>query len=246
MHYGFFVLFRNQRKLFHRQEYPSMQWTEILETLKFHCGYRLDRRSEFQDGSMILEGVSLRIAFTPFPIEYITIRLHYLNEWLALSSDDRREDFLKMWSVEPKLLIIAGGLHSGKTTQYYDILEKESTLGHSVMSLEDPIEKPMPSFFQLKYHSEWSSQTAAALVRFDTDVVGLGELRRDSDWKSIHFLTLSSIRVITTCHGSSLNAIITKIRLAQLQIPDLHQIIFGVIFLQHGLLPQCVPYADIM
>jgi len=228
----FTVLYRNQRVLIDRESFDIQYWNETVELLKFHSGYRIDRRMHFQDGAFTQQNCSLRIAFTPYPTEYIVIRLHYLSQSLILPFCSVKSHFLHTWSQDFKVLLIAGGLHSGKTTMYYDILNHQAQQHCSILSLEDPIEKPMSSFFQLKYHGDQSAQAASSLVRFDTDLVGLGELRRESDWRFLHFLALSSIRTLSTCHGSSLETLRVKIKGAQLYCDDLSQLIFGIIFLQ--------------
>ncbi len=228
----FTVHYRSQRLSIIKQSYPAAQWSEFLELLKFQCGYRSDSRQNFQDGVFYHNHMALRVAFTPYPCEYVTIRRHDLQSLPLLPPCPKKSQFLSLWSQDFKILLIAGGLHSGKTTFYYDVLSQESLQNHTILSLEDPIEKPSNSFFQMSYCSEQSLAIASALVRFDPDLIGLGELRRENDWALLHFLSLSSIRSIATCHGSSLETIQTKVRLASIVNPALNKALFGLVFLK--------------
>ncbi len=228
----FTVHYRSQRVSLTKELYPGILWVELLEQIKFQCGYRTDRRLEFQDGVFHHDHMSLRVAFTPYPCDYLTLRRHDLQATAKLPDCPLKTNFLDRWSEDFNILLIAGGLHSGKTTFYYDALERQAQKNRTVLSLEDPIEKPSAHFFQMPYYSDRAQGVASSLVRFDPDVVGLGEVRRDQDWDLLHFLSLSSIRTLSTCHGSSLSAIHIKIQQASKHNPDLSKGIYGIVFLK--------------
>ncbi len=227
----FTVHFRSQRCLIRTESYSATCWSEVVEQIKFQSGYRSDRRLEFQDAAFQFQSMAFRVAFTPYPCDYLTLRRHDLQTVRALPASEKKSCFLQLWAQDFKILLVGGQLHSGKTTYYYDILTQESAQNRTILSLEDPIEKPTAAFFQLPIHQDLSASLKSALLRFDPDVIGLGELRRDQDWDLLHFLALSSIRSVTTCHGASFEAMSAKISQALMRDRTLKHTLFGAIFL---------------
>lgn len=236
------ILYRRSRMLLHTETHEGLESQRLIEQIKFHCGYRSEKYSSFQDGVFHYQSTFIRVALSPHPCDYITLRLHHEKEKKSKKLFSHETNlFLEQWRKNFQLLLIAGGIHSGKTTHYYEILEQEAHQNRTAVSFEDPIEKNHSSFFQFTYHPEKALETASSLVRFDMDIVGLGELRRSQDWLALQFLSLSSIRTLATCHSSSLSDLKSKILLVLQEAPQIEQIIGGVLFLP-GLGMPCEMY----
>ncbi|MBM4222842.1 MAG: hypothetical protein FJ161_03485 [Gammaproteobacteria bacterium] len=244
----FQVIYRNERKYVFEETLPGHQWVSVIESLKFYARYRSECRDEFQDVDIQLDRYALRIAFTPYPTHYLTIRLHHKNTTIHYAWSPSDLVFFKQWQDSQKILLIAGPMHSGKTTLYYHLLSQEHLHNHSVMSLEDPIEKSNQNFFQMAYKPQYFDRIASALVRFDLDLLGFGEIRREQDWRQLAFAAWSSIRVLTTCHATSSEILKTKIQTSLRQDYKLiDELLFGVAFCtKPGDLPTLIYYENFL
>lgn len=129
------------------------------------------------------------------------------------------------------ICVLVGGLHSGKTTYYYDLLARYARNAKSIMSFEEPIEKPIDSIVQLKYESMKSHEYASACLRCDIDYVGLGEARNSHDWGFVSFLGLSTISVLTTAHAQNIQEFIIKARSYQTEMQ--HMMIDAVFIVEN-------------
>ncbi|PAS94739.1 MAG: secretion system protein E [Candidatus Dactylopiibacterium carminicum] len=142
------------------------------------------------------------------------------------------------------IILFTGPTGSGKTTTLYSILNHINTEGINIMTLEDPVEYPMPSIRQTSV-SEASKLDFAngirAMMRQDPDVILVGEVR-DAETAEMAFrAAMTGHQVYTTLHTSS--AIGAIPRLLDLGIvPDiLAGNIIGIVAqrLVRRLCPQC-------
>lgn len=104
------------------------------------------------------------------------------------------------------LVVICGPTGSGKTTTLYAILQMLESELVSVMTLEDPIEFPLPRVRQSSVGSMSKMGLAEAIkgaLRQDPDVLLIGELRDPEACAQCIRASLSGRLLLTTVHAAS-------------------------------------------
>lgn len=224
------VLFRQSRQLRESVILKFEAWRQICSYLQFHSGYAYELSHCFQDRQLEYKEYFLRIAFTPGRYPYVTIRLAQ-KERLPFVYPVELQQYLDKWIKAGGFLMLAGPIHSGKTTLYYECLERAYEAGATLSSWEDPIERHIPRLNQQFLAPERWSELALAALRFDWDVVGIGEVRALNHLEQLVFLSLSSVRTLTTIHARSIMALRTKMRsLSPVLQEQLQEVSCGVIF----------------
>ena len=113
------------------------------------------------------------------------------------------------------LVIVSGPTGSGKTTTVYSMLESLSTSNQNVVSIEDPVEFPVPFVRQMavdEKHGLDMTKGLTTLLRMDPDVIFLGEIR-DAAAASIAMQAAASGRyVFSTLHTRDIAAVFTTLR----------------------------------
>jgi len=226
------ILFRQGKKCLHRQRISALDWSQLIEYLKFHSHYRYEHTLEFQDTKVCIFDDHLRLAFSPGHEPYLTCRLHFSQ--YSRPMDPIVQEMIVNWINNNALLLIVGPVKSGKTTLYYEILRQAALAEKTIMSLEDPIERVFNEFAQqsVRENNEIIKATQA-LLRFDMDIVGIGEIRSLSALNSLTYLNLSSINTICTLHATSIESLIKKLKILS---PDdyerFYYSFYGVILLK--------------
>ncbi|WP_341676153.1 GspE/PulE family protein [Niveibacterium sp. SC-1] len=113
------------------------------------------------------------------------------------------------------LLLVTGPTGSGKTTTLYSILQHLSHEGINVMTLEDPVEYPMPLLRQTSVSEAVKLDFAngvRAMMRQDPDVILVGEIR-DADTASMALrAAMTGHQVFSTLHTRSALGVVPRLR----------------------------------
>ncbi len=128
----------------------------------------------------------MRISIMPtFLGEALTIRLmtisairEYHLDQLGFYPEELAR--VRAWiQSEYGLILVAGPAGSGKTTLLYKLLQEVAGPQRKVVTVEDPVEYPLPWITQVELNSKSRSHASAmrAFMRHDVDVVMAGELR---------------------------------------------------------------------
>ena len=229
-------------------------WPAMAVRLKVISGMNIAETRAPQDGriSVTVNGrpVDFRVAVQP--------TLH--GENLVLRILDRQKGLLplaelglheaqmlelrRMLERPEGLLLVTGPTGSGKTTTLYSVLGELNGESINIMTLEDPVEYPMPLVRQTSI-AETARLTFAdgirSLMRQDPDVILVGEIR-DRDTAEMAFrAAMTGHQVFSTLHtNSALGAIPRLLDIGML--PDIMAgNIIGVIAqrLLRRLCPQC-------
>lgn len=209
--------------------------TELVSYIKVLAKLDISEKRAPQDGSVDIgvDGleISLRVATVPtLHGEHVTLRvLSQTREALKL---ERLDDlgmhtrpfglFKYALDIPNGVVIISGPTGSGKTTTLYAALRelvKQDNL--HVVSIEDPVEKPIPGVTQIKVDSRQErvsfEKALRSVLRHDPDVVMIGEIR-DVETATIALRSaLTGHLVLTTLHTNSAPGILT--RLTDLGVP---------------------------
>ena len=177
-----------------RREPPEAA-AEFVSYIKVQAKLDIAERRAPQDGNIDLEldgaTVSLRVATVPTLYgEHVTLRL--LSQTARTQKLERLEDlgmhseafalFRKALRAPNGVIIISGPTGSGKTTTLYAALRALAAPDdRHLVSIEDPVEKPVAGVTQIKVDGRQERVSFAkalrSVLRHDPDVVMVGEIR---------------------------------------------------------------------
>lgn len=113
------------------------------------------------------------------------------------------------------LVLIVGPTGSGKTTTLYALLNTLNSPERKIITLEDPVEYNMPGLIQIPVEGGLERQDFAeslrAVLRLDPDVVMIGEVRDPDTAKTSLQAALTGHLVLSTFHGASSAAALTRL-----------------------------------
>lgn len=162
-----------------------------------------------------------------------------------LGLSDRGLEMLQLMMSRPHgILMVTGPTGSGKTTTLYSIIQHLNREGVNIMTLEDPVEYPLPMIRQSAVSESSKMDWAAgvkSMLRQDPDIILVGEVRESETAELVFRAAMTGHLVLTTLHTN--NAISTLPRLMDMGVlPDiLATNISGVVAqrLSRRLCPQC-------
>lgn len=165
----------------------------------------------------------LEVRITTSPVaggEAIALRLfardavYFPLEQLGLSHR-ALECVQEMLKLGEGIILVTGPTGSGKTTTVYSMLETLGGGERNIVSIEDPVEFPVPFVRQMNVderHGITMTSGLRTLLRMDPDVVFVGEIR-DAEAASIAMRAASSGRyVFATMHTRDVAGTITTLR----------------------------------
>ena len=202
-------------------EHLVNQW-KLLAGLDASDPFRSkEGRVDFPDSARALADVEAR--FTSAPVaggEAIALRLSARSdlyiplEKLGLSAPAMLS-VDAMSSAAEGLVLVSGPTGSGKTTTVYSILESICSSKRNIVSIEDPVEVPVPFVRQMSVderHDITMTKGLKTLMRMDPDVIFLGEIR-DAEAARIAMQAAASGRyVFSTLHARDIAAVFTALR----------------------------------
>jgi len=217
------------------QAYPS-----LISTLKLRAGMDIAVTTVPQDGHIPYGPlIDLRLSTLPtrhgedcaIRILNRTAGLRCLDE-LGLSDDFVSQ--LRQWAhLQSGLILVTGATGSGKTTTLYALISEILNIGdRCVVTLEDPIEYPLPGARQspVKSGSDHTFSTGLrAILRQDPDVIMIGEIRDRETAQTALEAAYTGHLVLSTLHTASIE--LTVQRMAQFSLDPflLSQAIQGIV-----------------
>jgi len=197
------------------------RWPEMAVRLKVMAGLDIAETRSPQDGRIGLgvggRPIDLRVATQPtLHGENIVLRILDRQKGIvplhALGlAADQRTTLERMLARPEGLILVTGPTGSGKTTTLYSVLSHLNTEEVNIMTLEDPVEYPLPLIRQTAVGEASRLDFAGgvrALLRQDPDIILVGEIR-DADTAEMAIrAALTGHQVFATLHaGSAVSAI---------------------------------------
>jgi type II secretory ATPase GspE/PulE/Tfp pilus assembly ATPase PilB-like protein len=191
-------------------------WPAIAVRLKVISGLNIAESRAPQDGRLSLtlygRGIDFRVSSMPtLHGENIVLRVLDREKSIialeAMGLPAATLERLKKAIARPEgLLIVSGPTGSGKTTTLYSLLSHLNRDEVNIMTLEDPVEYPLPIIRQTSI-TELSKVDFAggvrAIMRQDPDIILVGEIR-DRDAAEMAFrAAMTGHLVLTTLHTHS-------------------------------------------
>jgi len=199
-------------------------WMAILVRLKVISGMNIAETRAPQDGriSLSLFGrqIDFRAASHP-TIHGENFVLRILDRKLGLVSldklgmTDNQLTLLKRMLERPEgILLATGPTGSGKTTTLYSILNHLNNDGVNIMTLEDPVEYPLPLTRQTSISETVKldfSNGIRSLMRQDPDIILVGEIRDHDTAEMALRAAMTGHQVFSTLHTNSALGAISRL-----------------------------------
>ncbi len=191
-------------------------WSAMVVRLKVMAGMNIAETRAPQDGriSLSISGrqVDFRSAVQP-TIHGENFVLRILDrkrgivplDGLGLS-DDQYNTMQLMLSRPEGIMLVTGPTGSGKTTTLYSILGHLNKEGVNIMTLEDPVEYPMPVIRQTSISDSVKMDFAEgirSMMRQDPDIILVGEVRDKETAEMAFRAAMTGHQVFSTLHTNS-------------------------------------------
>ena len=229
-------------------------WDSMAVRLKVISEMNIAESRTSQDGRISFtlygRGVDFRVAAQPTTHgENFVLRILDQQRNVAkidgLGMNEKSMGLLKLIMARPNgVIMVTGPTGSGKTTTLYSIIQHLNTEQVNIMTLEDPVEYPLPMIRQTPV-GESGKMTweigIKSLLRQDPDIILVGEVRETNTAEQVFRAAMTGHLVLTTLHTN--NAISVIPRLQDMGVlPDIMATnISGIIAqrLVRRLCPQC-------
>ena len=125
----------------------------------------------------------------------------------SLGLNLRSVDSLNALMSRPEgLILVTGPTGSGKTTTLYSMLSRISSERTNIMTMEDPVEYPLPLLRQTSVNEQVKLDFASgirAILRQDPDVILVGEIRDQETASMALRASMTGHQVYSTLHANS-------------------------------------------
>ncbi len=209
----------------------KVNWMAILVRLKVMSGMNIAETRAPQDGRISLSLLGRQIDFraASHPTihgENFVLRILDRKSGIVgldqLGMTESNLALLKRMLERPEgILLVTGPTGSGKTTTLYSILNHLNSDDVNIMTLEDPVEYPMPLIRQTSISETVKldfSNGIRSLMRQDPDIILVGEIRDHDTAEMALRAAMTGHQVFSTLHTNS--AIGSISRLHDLGIVD--------------------------
>lgn len=206
------------------QHYPRALHEQLVSRLKVLAGLDIACKLLPQDGACTVQVGStmkcLRLSTLPtVDGESVVVRLLYARKLPQLS----------MLGVEPVtmsvirraidkthgVVLLTGPTGSGKTTTMYSIALELQNRGRNVVSVEDPVEAPLPGMVQVQVHEQQGLDYPRAIrsvLRHDPDVILIGEMRDSVSARMALTAAVTGHLTISSLHMGSALQVLERLR----------------------------------
>lgn len=182
-----------------------------------------------QDGHFVVtineDRMNLRVSIIP-TVHGEKIVMRYLNSNTPIDyanhfgmTDSNYKAMSQMMDNPNGIIYVTGPTGSGKTTTLYMIMEKLAKRNVNILTIEDPVEKPLDRINQMQVNNVAGltfESGLRAILRQDPDIIMVGETR-DAETASISVrAAITGHLVVSTLHTN--DAISTIVRLEDMGI----------------------------
>ena len=191
-------------------------WPAMVVRLKVISGMNIAESRAPQDGrvsmSLIGRQIDFRVASQPtIHGENIVMRILDRRKGIvpldALGLTEANLHAIKMMLAKPEgVILVTGPTGSGKTTTLYSVLNHINTEAINIMTMEDPVEYPMPMIRQTSINESAKlgfAEGIRSMMRQDPDVILVGEIRDQITAEMAFRASMTGHQVFSTLHTNS-------------------------------------------
>jgi len=199
-------------------------WPAMAVRIKVMSGMNIAENRAPQDGRITLNirgrQIDFRVSAQPtIHGENIVLRILDRQKGLVplegLGLTEKQLDLLKLMIARPEgIILLTGPTGSGKTTTLYSILNHINSEGLNIMTLEDPVEYPMPLVRQTSVAEAVKLDFAngiRSMMRQDPDVILVGEIRDAETAEMALRAAMTGHQVYSTLHTNSAIGVIPRL-----------------------------------
>lgn len=138
----------------------------------------------------------------------------------------------KMIAQPEGLVLITGPTGSGKTTTLYSLLSRISNEHINIMTMEDPVEYPLPLLRQTSVNQQIKLDFAngiRAILRQDPDVILVGEIRDAETARMALRASMTGHQVYSTLHANSAIGALSRLHSLGVRKDELSGNLIGII-----------------
>ncbi len=191
-------------------------WAAIAVRLKVISGMNIAETRAPQDGRLSLNlfgrPIDFRVSAQPTTYgENIVLRILDRSKGIVpldkLSLSDSSLSSLRLMMARPEgIILVTGPTGSGKTTTLYSMLSYINDESVNIMTLEDPVEYPMPMIRQTSVNVAAKLDFATgirSMMRQDPDIILIGEIRDEATADMAVRAAMTGHQVYSTLHTNS-------------------------------------------
>lgn len=190
-------------------------WPPLLVRLKVLGGLNIAEQRAPQDGQLSLQAagrtLDIRVACLPtLHGENLSLRLFDRARGLptlsSLCHPVQHAQLTRMLARPEGMLLVTGPTGAGKTTTLYAMLAHLNDSAVNIMTLEDPVEYPLPMVRQTPVNEALKLDFASgirALMRQDPDILLVGEIRDEATARMAFRAAMTGHLVLSTLHAHS-------------------------------------------
>ena len=199
-------------------------WPAMAVRIKVLSGMNIAETRAPQDGriSLNMRGrlVDFRVSVQPtIHGENIVLRILDRQKGIVplagLGLAERQLQQLELMIARPEgIIFVTGPTGSGKTTTLYSVLNHINSEGVNIMTLEDPVEYPMPLVRQTSAADSLKLDFAngiRSMMRQDPDIILVGEVRDAETAAMALRAAMTGHQVYSTLHTSSAIGVIPRL-----------------------------------
>ena len=220
----------------------SRYWSAMLVRLKLITGMNIAESRAPQDGRASLsiggQTVDFRAAAQPtihgenFVLRVLDAKQGIIDFYKLGLTTSQYEQLELMLARPEGIMLVTGLTGSGKTTTLYSILSRLNDESVNIMTLEDPVEYPIPRIRQTSIADGSKinfSDGIRSMMRQDPDIILVGEVR-DSDTAEMAFrAAMTGHQVFSTLHTNSAIKCIPRLKDLGVAVDVLGGNIIGII-----------------
>lgn len=235
------IQFRIGSELYEFQKISKEQYKKLISYFKFSSSMDIGEKRKPQNGSLTFtfpeEKVHLRLSTLPTThAESLVIRLHLPEQHFPLSQlslfPNTTKKLLALLNHSHGLVLFTGPTGSGKTTTMYTLLDiAQKQYNRSIVTLEDPVEKPREGLIQIQINEKAGitySTGLKAILRHDPDIIMVGEIRDEATAKLALRAAMTGHLVLTTLHTRNAKGAIHRLLDFGVTLTEIEQALIGV------------------
>lgn len=209
------IRYRIDGVLHHKTDLPSNLGPTLIARLKRVCRLNPDDVKSFQEGRVVgeISGRKIELRVSTYPSiwgENTVIQIQDKESTLQdlLLNMDRigfsplyLQRYQKILKQPGGIVIITGPANTGKTTTLYASINYLNQQNRSIITAEDPIERPVPGTIQGAYNPESGityAEMILSMLKQDPDILVVGEIKDKATMGAVVEAALSGAKVLTT------------------------------------------------
>lgn len=204
---------------------PKQVASAVISRIKISSGMDIAERRRPQDGRMTINTphgmMDMRV--NTLAVQYgesVVLRLLKANttaiglEKLGLSAEEAAT-LHRITGMSNGIILVTGPTGSGKTTTLYACLRDVNSRERKIITIEDPIEYPLPGINQTQISHKAGLDFAIALraiMRQDPDIVMIGEIRDKETLTAAMHAAMTGHLVFSTIHTNNASKTINRLK----------------------------------